>query len=369
MRKERWIAPFLLAGAVAACDALPTPPAAPDPGDELAAAVRALGFESDEMKVWGEYVVVEGDILLDRAMLASAARRPSGPLAPRFQYHTAELVSLPRIYDVTVDVSEMHAHPAWQEAVRAAMAEWSAVPGSYIRMREGAPGSSIKVTPLCFDTNEGRKVAAWSTFPVSGGPGPVIQVNTCFEGFLTGGKMTAHMIHELGHTIGFLHSDTGASEFGGGVHVSGTPTGGGDPASVMNTSFTSLTLSDYDRIAARRMYPLPPPQVSVVSSGGYPLISWTLPPGATGQYTVRLLHNRYDRYGRLPPETVNEESTLTSGSGTASWLDMAHPFTGTSSCSTMTTSYTRKEAWLYEVIIQYPNGASGATASAPVGSC
>ncbi|WP_420128226.1 M57 family metalloprotease [Longimicrobium sp.] len=369
MRNERWIVPFLLAAAVAACDSVPTPPEAVGEESWIPQAIEARGLSSEGWKEWGDYVVAEGDVLLRKSALASAPRRGSGPLRPMFQFRTAQLVGSPRIHQLRVDLSQMGAEPHWADAARAAMAEWSAIQGSYIRMVEGSPGD-ITVQLQCFPPDDNGGIAK-AEFPSGGGPGAVIVLNTCQRADLEyrWEEKISIMLHNLGHTIGFQHTDWLQNDEPEPLHVYGTPYSGGDDASVMNARLEDRHLSAYDRKAAQTMYPLPPPVVTVVNDGGHPRVTWTYPFGATGAFAVRLLHNRYERAGRLPPETINEEWVLGSGSGLVTLHDTQRSWTGTSSCSVMTTTYTRKEAWLYEVVIQYPNGGSLATASAPVGSC
>lgn len=374
-RAERWAAALLLAAALAGCDQLPTPPSpagAPEQmsQQQLARAVQALGFRSEGMIDQDDYVIVEGDIRLDKSRLASRLPAGTGRLSPSFQFHHTELVSSPLIHQVTVDLT------GWnddiKEAARAAMAEWNQVQGSYIRMVEGSPGL-ISVRLDCFGYT-GRGEAAYTYWPAGGMPGRAIVLNECYTGsILTKAERRAVFLHHLGHAVGFQHADwlqhDDPSQGGGAVHVPGTPYSGGDDASIMVMALTNLELSHYDRVAASRVYPLPPPTVTVVNDGGHPRISWNYPLAANGQFSVRLLHNRYDRYGRLPPETVNEVTLLTEGVGATTFHDTQRQWTGTSNCSVMTSNYTRKEAWLYEVTIHYANGAAAGTWHAPVGAC
>lgn len=368
---------LLLAAAVAGCDEMPTPAAPTEQlsQEKIARAVAALGFSSSTIQDRGDYVRVEGDIRLSKARLASgevskpgsaAPRSTLGPTAPRFQFHHPNLVDQPLIHHIGVNLNGWPEHT--QEAARAAMVEWNKVQGSYIRMFEAWPGNlQVKLDCWKYDT----KVPADTEWPEGGQPGKIV-LNMCYDGPpLTKGEYRALFLHHLGHAIGFQHTDWTKDQvpISDAVHIPGTPYSGGDDASIMMRRENNLELSHYDRVMAARVYPLPPPTVTVVNLNGTPRISWNYPFAADGRYSVRLLHNRYERYGRLPPETINEVTLLEEGVGKTQFDDIGHHWTGTSSCNTMTSTYTRKEAWLYEVTIHYANGATGATWHAPVGKC
>jgi hypothetical protein len=105
--------------------------------------------------------------------------------------------------------------------------------------------------------------------------------------------------------------------------------------------------------------------LSVTNSGGYPLIGWTAPAGATS-FTIRLISYN----------TVNGAytrrffSTLGTTTGT-SYLDTANAYTG---------SYMKCDDegpdgniyggwWEYEVVSNFPDGTSSARIYAPIGEC
>lgn len=105
-------------------------------------------------------------------------------------------------------------------------------------------------------------------FPSGGQPFGAINIGTGTAQF--GTNTVEHVItHELGHTLGFRHSDyfnrsiscgTGGNEGGGGVgaiHIPGTPTGATVGGSIMNSCFRSNEDGEFtssDRTALRRLY-------------------------------------------------------------------------------------------------------------------
>jgi hypothetical protein len=346
----------LLAGALAACSDAPTG-AAPESGPSLAEQVAALGFRADMIEDHGEYVLVEGDIYLSKAQLRSAGQQSTDPLQPRFQYVTNNLVSNSKIYQIRVDLSGLNSQPGWQNAARDAIAHWSGIASSHVEMVEGTP-ADITVGTTCTSWN----VAAYASFPSGGNPGSTIYVNTCFGYSTTHAQKVHNMVHELGHTIGFRHSNYVQMGESAGVeganHIWGTPTSGNASGSVMNggtalNSWAGFAASDVTATQSR--YPIPGPgSYSVTNSNGTPLISWAAVSGATS-YTVSLItFNTVN--GQYQNHWVNPITTTTS----TSYLDVDRIYTGVYECTyDWSWGGETQGAW-YEYAVQanFPHGSS-----------
>jgi hypothetical protein len=355
-------AALLLAGALAACsDSAPTGAA---PESELALLQRqvaALGFRSDMIEDHGSFVLVEGDIYLSKAQLRTVTpTNGADPLAPSFQYRTTNLVTSANVRDIVVDVSGLSSQSAWQTAARDAMTHWNGT-GSNVQMTEGSSGVDITVATTCTSSN----VAAYASFPASGNTGPTIYVNTCFAYSTTSAQKVHNMVHELGHSIGFRHSNyTQQGESAGtegAVLISGTPTSGNATGSVMNggTALNSWAgFATSDLTAVRAIYPLAgPSSYSVTNSGGYPLISWSAVTGATS-YTIKLI-----TYNTINGQYQNRFfSTLASNITSTSYLDTDHAWTGSYQCSSgyYDDLYGGEPGHWYEysITVNYPNGSS-----------
>jgi len=354
-------AAVLALAALAACDSpIESPEQQPE---DLAAMVEALGFRGDMVQDFGDYVLVEGDIHIIKDALR-AGPRSADPLGPRFQYRTTNVVGVPKINNITVDVSGLASQPGWQTAAREALTHWSGITSSYVRLVEGGP-ADITVTTTCTSSN----VAASASFPSGGNPGNVVYVNTCFAYSTSHAQKVHNMVHELGHTLGFRHSNyTQQGESAstvGAVHIFGTPTSGNATGSVMNggtalSSWAGFAASDLT--AVRSIYPLPAPGITgVTNSGGYPLITWNAAPGATS-YTVTLI-----TYNTLDGQYQNRFfNILTTTTGT-SYLDMDNAWTGESTCSSgyYDDLYGGETGHWYEYSVQanYPNGSSNPDAA------
>ncbi|MBV9772403.1 MAG: hypothetical protein JO040_00540 [Gemmatimonadetes bacterium] len=117
---------MLALAVLGACDTAPsTSSTEPETArGEVARQVEALGFRGDMVQDFGDYVVVEGDIRLEKSQLLAGARAPlpaQGPLGPRLQYRTTNLVGSPRVYNLTINLAGLNAQPAWQAAAREAI--------------------------------------------------------------------------------------------------------------------------------------------------------------------------------------------------------------------------------------------------------
>lgn len=362
----------LLFAAAAGCTDAPLG-SAPDPDDALLAQVAALGFRTDMVEVFEDYVLVEGDIYITKAELRSV-RLPGGdPLGPRFQYYTNSLVGRPKINEIRVDLSGLASQPAWQTAAREALSHWSGITDSYVRMVEGTP-ADITMGTACTSSN----VAAYASFPSGGNPGSTVHVNVCFGYSTTHAQKVHNMVHEFGHTIGFRHSNfTQMGETAGTVganHVWGTPTSGNATGSVMNggtalNSWAGFAASDLTSV--RTLYALPGTAISVTDSGGNALVTWNAVPQATG-YTVRLITYEYeqDAYGQSWYRG-RYFTAVGSTTGTA-MLDDLRSYTGSPSCTypdpfDWSPQPRTLENWYeYEVVTTFPNGTSSSRVYAPV---
>lgn len=245
-----------------------TDPSTSPPVDDLTSRVKALGFSVSGMQDYGTYILVEGDIRLEKEILLQgldvpAERAPSPRMrAPQTgvrQYSTTTTVSQTYVKQITIDLTNVNAISNWASAVRTAIAAYNAS-GSVVYMSEASPGD------ITFYTVSSAGYIAQASWPYqgspSGKPGPTITVNTGYNGLALNQKQLT-MAHELGHTIGLRHDNALATEGAGtaGANlVSGTPQS--DASSIMVAVLGSRTwvgFSNYDLVALRTLYPAPPP--------------------------------------------------------------------------------------------------------------
>jgi hypothetical protein len=208
---------------------------------EIVAQIKAKGFSTDNLqKVEGGYLV-EGDILLTSSELASDPSSPNMIIAQEEQYRTFNLVN-PSTYP-TIKVALSNSSSSHQAAFSAALDEairrYNAE-GLRIKFQRVTSGQNITVQAYYQVSN----TLGSAGFPSSSGaPYNNIQMNTYHYSTGTGSTNVNYiatiMAHEMGHCIGFRHTDymnrayscgsggnEGQSSTGvGAVHIPGTPTG------------------------------------------------------------------------------------------------------------------------------------------------
>jgi hypothetical protein len=193
----------------------------------------------------GDYLV-EGDILLHSDDLNGASHSNKLRIAEVEQYHTFNLVkSLPRTITISVEGS---VSTGFSTAVNNAIARYNSETLN-ITMQRVSSGGDINIRLV----NTGQYIASAGFPDAQGNPYPEVKYAKKYSTY-SDGFMTTVIAHEIGHCIGFRHTDymnrayscgsggnEGQATSGvGAVHIPGTPTGP-DAASWMLACLSSTT--------------------------------------------------------------------------------------------------------------------------------
>jgi hypothetical protein len=217
-----------------------TQPSAVTP--EVKAQVQALGFGTGDLRATEGGYVVEGDILLTPEVLANAPNHKFLRVGSDEQYRTTNLVrGLPRV--LTVSISSQF-NSTYVTAIDEAIRRYNAQ-GLQLTFRRITSGTAD--LPVKYSSNLGSGVLGQSGgFPSSSGdpaPGFTLVPNVINSSNVN--YIATIMAHEMGHCIGFRHTDymnrayscggstsnEGASTVGA-IQVPGTPSSA-DPNSWM----------------------------------------------------------------------------------------------------------------------------------------
>lgn len=243
-----------------------------DPAAEVSADVlkniTALGFSTDDVHKQGDNYLVEGDILLTPANLSEVSTSPNLKIAEVEQYRTTNLVkNLPR----TITVSVSNLPTVYATATANAVARYNAL-SLTIHFQVVSSGGNIQIIGFNEGPSGGYITLGSSGFPTSSGnPYNQIQMNTNTAAYGTNpdlGYVTSVIQHEIGHCIGFRHTDYFNRAFScggrrsnegaagiGAINIPGTPTKA-DAGSWMLacSSGTDRTFNANDQIALNYLY-------------------------------------------------------------------------------------------------------------------
>lgn len=246
----------------AACTKEVKEPVQDEISEETLNQIKLQGFSTKDVQRTDGGYLVEGDIFLTDANLKERPNSPLLRIAQEEQYHTFNLVkNLPRVITVSVSGS---VSTAFSNAVNNALARYNAQ-GLALTFQRVPSGGNIDISIV----NTGQYIAS-AGFPTSNG-NPYNQIKyakkytTYSDGF-----MTTVVAHELGHCIGFRHTDymnrayscgSGGNEGQeasgvGAVHIPGTATGP-EAASWMLACLSSSTNRPFnanDKVALNYLY-------------------------------------------------------------------------------------------------------------------
>jgi hypothetical protein len=229
--------------------------------DEALTKIYNLGFSNKDVIPDGKgNYIVEGDILLSEDDLNAKSDVSLLRVADEEQYRTTNLVrSLPR----TITVSLASNLSTWSTALNTALARYNAL-GLQLTFTRVTSGANISIV------NGTGNFLASSGFPTSSGNpyNQVILVSTAVAG-QPQNTVASILAHEIGHCIGFRHTDyfnrsysCGGSAVNegsagvGAINIPGTPTGA-DPNSWMLSCIGSgqdRPFNTNDKVALNYLY-------------------------------------------------------------------------------------------------------------------
>lgn len=205
--------------------------------------IASAGFNGNwaERTADGSYLI-EGDILLTRAQLEQMVGQPPEHeliIANEEHYRTTNVVSTPGTAQRVITVRLGSGFPSYYSTgLDQALARYNAL-NLRIRFQRVTSGGNIVITGANLGTSGGGCILGQASgFPSGGNPSPgfTLSTSSCATSYLnTANKVDEVIAHEIGHCIGFRHTDyMNRSSCGqnsnegsagvGAVHIPGTPT-------------------------------------------------------------------------------------------------------------------------------------------------
>ncbi|TCD24770.1 protease [Pedobacter psychrodurus] len=243
------------------------------PADKIE-QIKSLGFGTSNVEKYEDGYVVEGDIFLTEENLTETASGISLNIAETEQYRTKNLVkSLPRV--ISISVGSNLADP-YSKAADIMISRYNAL-DLRIKFKRAMSGKTGDIHIGGF--REGPKpngtiLLGYAGFPkASGEPHPNIKMNIHPQAYGTNPNknyIASVLQHEIGHCIGFRHTDYMNRNFScpndpgnnnegkddiGAIRIKGTPSKP-DAGSIMLACFdgSSSTFNDNDIVALKHLY-------------------------------------------------------------------------------------------------------------------
>lgn len=229
------------------------------------------GFETDNVRKVKEGYIVEGDIVLTQDFLSQNPSAGASLLrvANDEQYRTTNLVtSIPRTITISVE-GTLTGLQVWSDATNEFIRRYNAL-ALQITLQRVSTGGEVKIIGFNEPASGGFITLGSAGFPTGGNPYHEIKMNTNSQAYGTNpnpGYITSVLQHEMGHCIGFRHTDYfSRSSCGkrkqnegtagvGAIHIPGTPTGFNNESFMLACSAgTDRTFNSNDVIALSYLY-------------------------------------------------------------------------------------------------------------------
>jgi hypothetical protein len=244
--------------------------------DDEKALVKSAGFNNNwaEKTADGNYLI-EGDILLSKEQLQELVGVGSPTeliVANEEHYRTTNVVSTPASGYRTITVRLGSGFPShYSTGLNQALARYNNL-NLKIRFQRVTSGGNIVISGRNLGTSGGGCILGQSAgFPSSSGnpaPGFTLSTSSCATSYLnTANRVDEVIAHEIGHCIGFRHTDyMNRSSCGqnvnegsagvGAIHIPGTPTtvSGNYNSWMMACTNGSPTFSSSDGTALNYVY-------------------------------------------------------------------------------------------------------------------
>lgn len=200
--------------------------------EETLSKIKHLGFGTQDVKRIPQGFLVEGDIVLSKEDLDKVPDYQLLRVGEEEHYHTTNLVSTGgAVRTITVSMSTS-LNSCYSNALDAALARYNDL-GLLLRFQRVSSSGNINIF-----SGTGNFLAS-AGFPWAGNPYPQVTVNVSAMGTCPStGYITTILAHEIGHCIGFRHTDYMNTAYScggayanegdgymGAIHIPGTPTG------------------------------------------------------------------------------------------------------------------------------------------------
>ncbi len=242
-----------------------------DISQDVLQKITAQGFSTENVRKVDNGYLVEGDIVLTEQNLQAQSTSPTLLIANTEQYRTTNLVkNTPRT--ITISVSgTLTGLAVWSNATDEFIRRYNAL-GLQFTLQRVSNGGNVDIVGFNEGPSGGYITLGSSGFPdAAGNPYPQIKMNTNTQAYGANpnqGYITSVLQHEMGHCIGFRHTDYFDRSLSCGGHksneragtigailISGTPSGFDRESFMLACSAgTDRTFNPNDVVALNYLY-------------------------------------------------------------------------------------------------------------------
>lgn len=219
--------------------------------------ILSLGFREDKIVDEGQYYTVEGDISFEKQPRADRNARPSHSV-----FSGMPVINYTNVDNINITVGNSFTSTAWRNkivtATQAAINSWNNISSSskiHFNYVTGPAEITVNYDPSLDNTDYFARGGMPTNCNISPSVRLAAITDDSYE--LNAAQLHFLMVHELGHSIGFRHTNEGSTN---GFHIGLTPLT--EPGSIMNSgSPTELTpewpgFSAGDKQASEELYPI-----------------------------------------------------------------------------------------------------------------
>ncbi len=214
------------------------------------------GFPKDLIESKEDYYLVDGDIMILKSQLNEMRGKSDDGPKSKQAYGGAGwgLVHINSVDDITIAAAS-NVPSAWKSTIQSAVSNWNNLSNSRVSFTYQSSPSNPDIMVYYNAYSGGFYAVADQAY--ENNPGSYIYINSLVASGLTSLEREEIITHELGHTIGFRHTDWQNSGESSANNIPFTPSF--DSQSVMNSGSGGLRswngFSSNDVVATRVLYP------------------------------------------------------------------------------------------------------------------